>query len=694
MNRWLLIYALFCFLGKPNLIAQKIFFRHNLKETNKLKSEIDKEAYLFSQKTSVKYSSEVNKGVISKDFVDAIINSKKERLYSQLEYQNIDSVNSYLKSILLKIYPKGNDIKINVIRDAYINASAFEDSSIYLNVGLLSRLTSEAQIASVLGHELGHILKNHFYSGYSAHSNFEDVNNSGYEITGFTTMLARFETSRLSKKLINQEKEADVIGWEFLKKSGFNTLAAAEENELFLNSERNYTVKNRTNTPFNAYSLRLRTHPRTENRLDRAKKLEICGTKNFIIDSLYFFKVKKWANDEVINLYFESYEFKNCIELAFPQFLRNPTDPYYLFYLTESLRRLALYDSTSEDKTFITDRYQPIPYHKTKETGRVYYMRNKKLKTGKRKKIYSILYQLPFTYASGLDSFEINAIKSNKLQQLDTLPFYTYGDALNYFTDACQKLSSPFNLYVADNMKCVSEKSKDTLCHLKQSVSEYYSKPKTNKYLFILYNLNHYYNKNGVYSFETPDDSIHEKLNKLDSLHFLNFLNNTEIHLNNKLKEYVNVVSSVITDKMENAKFGFNTAYGRQHGKTYESWYLTTKQVSFPVRSISPEIIATLNDLGYDGIIFSDLNMYYRYVSSSVSTGNFIPEDWSVKHYILNAKEQILSYYRSRMFNHSMKTDPLSDLKFSGPAVGGTIKLKSDQLLFKKYYHSIQTLLH
>ena len=55
----------------------------------------------------------------------------------------------------------GPGLKVEVIRDPTLNAFAMPNGKIYLHTGLLSRVENEAQLATVLGHELTHYINRH-----------------------------------------------------------------------------------------------------------------------------------------------------------------------------------------------------------------------------------------------------------------------------------------------------------------------------------------------------------------------------------------------------------------------------------------------------------------------------------------------------------------------------------------------------
>ena len=71
----------------------------------------------------------------------------------------------YLEMIGNKMIPQEAvdkiPFKFHIVRDPTINAFAIPNGEIFLHTGLLARLKNEAQLAFVLGHEIGHILRNH-----------------------------------------------------------------------------------------------------------------------------------------------------------------------------------------------------------------------------------------------------------------------------------------------------------------------------------------------------------------------------------------------------------------------------------------------------------------------------------------------------------------------------------------------------
>lgn len=86
---------------------------------------------------------------------------KRARVYDDPELEK------YLTALVDRLLPDGvrtagvTGVKVEVIRDATLNAFAMPNGRIYIHTGLLSRVGNEAQLATVIGHELAHFTNRH-----------------------------------------------------------------------------------------------------------------------------------------------------------------------------------------------------------------------------------------------------------------------------------------------------------------------------------------------------------------------------------------------------------------------------------------------------------------------------------------------------------------------------------------------------
>ncbi|MGH7325110.1 MAG: tetratricopeptide repeat protein [Candidatus Rokuibacteriota bacterium] len=92
---------------------------------------------------------------------------EEEALLKRAKVYDDPLLEDYLGRIADRLTPDevrgagGPGIKVGVIRDATFNAFAMPNGKIYIHTGLLSRLENEAQLATIVGHELTHVTHRH-----------------------------------------------------------------------------------------------------------------------------------------------------------------------------------------------------------------------------------------------------------------------------------------------------------------------------------------------------------------------------------------------------------------------------------------------------------------------------------------------------------------------------------------------------
>ena len=71
----------------------------------------------------------------------------------------------YVTEVALRVQPQNTrtplPLSVKILRDPRINAFALPDGTIYLHTGMLARMENEAQLATVLGHEMAHVFRRH-----------------------------------------------------------------------------------------------------------------------------------------------------------------------------------------------------------------------------------------------------------------------------------------------------------------------------------------------------------------------------------------------------------------------------------------------------------------------------------------------------------------------------------------------------
>jgi predicted Zn-dependent protease len=161
-----------------------------------------------------------------------------------------------------------------LVNSNVVNAFAVPGCYIYVTRGLMGIINSEAEFASVLAHEVGHIVGNHSEQqqkrslwrnlGVAALG----VLTGSDRLAGLAGEAAAFFGLRYSRK---HEYEADDLGLRYMQAAGYDP---HEASEMLAALGRNEAFLNRTRGQDEAKSIPewARTHPLTENRIARARE--------------------------------------------------------------------------------------------------------------------------------------------------------------------------------------------------------------------------------------------------------------------------------------------------------------------------------------------------------------------------------------------------------------------------------------
>jgi predicted Zn-dependent protease len=126
------------------------------------------------------------------------------------------------------------DWRFSVVNSDQINAFAVPGGYIYITQGLLFKMTNEAQLAGVLGHESGHIAKRHTVKQIGRQRTTQVGSTVvgvvgglfGYGWVGDVTSLAGSLT--LMSYSRGQEHEADIEGLQFMSEAGYNPIGMVQ----------------------------------------------------------------------------------------------------------------------------------------------------------------------------------------------------------------------------------------------------------------------------------------------------------------------------------------------------------------------------------------------------------------------------------------------------------------------------------
>ena len=182
----------------------------------------------------------------------------------------------YVESIgqLLASTTERPDIEFTftVIDSPIVNAFALPGGYVYVTRGLLALADNEAEAASVIGHEIGHVVARHSAERYSR-SVLAQIGAIGLGIATGSGELANLAGSGAAAYLQSysrdQEFEADTLGIRYMARANFDPQAAARFlDKLQAQSRLEATLAGQPEAADKSNIMS--THPRTVDRVQRA----------------------------------------------------------------------------------------------------------------------------------------------------------------------------------------------------------------------------------------------------------------------------------------------------------------------------------------------------------------------------------------------------------------------------------------
>ena len=178
------------------------------------------------------------------------------------------ALNNYIRSIVCRLAGSHcPGIRIYVMETPYFNASMAPNGVMIVWTGLILRSQNEAQIAYVLGHEMGHYLRRHTVQRW------RDMRSKTDMAAVFTVVTAGYGGSLAQLVAItsiyaysrDNEREADEVGFELMAKAGYDPREASKIWEALMKEKQ----ATKESTP----SIFFASHPSTEERIETLKGL-------------------------------------------------------------------------------------------------------------------------------------------------------------------------------------------------------------------------------------------------------------------------------------------------------------------------------------------------------------------------------------------------------------------------------------
>ncbi|HVF94434.1 MAG TPA: M48 family metalloprotease [Sphingomonas sp.] len=166
----------------------------------------------------------------------------------------------------------GGQCRFTLVNSDVVNAFAVPGCYIYITRGLLAVVTSEAELASVLGHEVGHIVASHS-KRQQRRSLWRRLGVIAVGLTGSDRLTqlagqaAQYFTLRYSR---SQEYDADDLGVRYLQAAGYDVHAAADMLGA-LGRQQRFMAATAGRDEARSIPEWTLSHPLTEHRIERAR---------------------------------------------------------------------------------------------------------------------------------------------------------------------------------------------------------------------------------------------------------------------------------------------------------------------------------------------------------------------------------------------------------------------------------------
>ena len=188
-----------------------------------------------------------------------------------------EQLNGYVNRVGLELASRSHrpdmPFSFRAVNAAYINAYAFPGGSIAATRGILVELNNEAELAGLLGHEIGHVCARHaaeqagkgtlaqlLLAGATIATSASGYGGAAQLVQGIGGIGAGALLAHYSR---DNEREADALGMEYMTRTGYSPEGMVELMEIL--------QQNGRETP-SAVELMFSTHPMSAERLQTAQQ--------------------------------------------------------------------------------------------------------------------------------------------------------------------------------------------------------------------------------------------------------------------------------------------------------------------------------------------------------------------------------------------------------------------------------------
>lgn len=292
-------------------------------------------------------------------------NYEIERIVKSGNALSNDEITIYLNKIadeILKSNPTlRKDLHIFTLKSSVVNAYSFDKGYVFVDIGLISQVETEAQLAYILCHEISHYTKKHHINGYLHDKKIDNRNYNGQDREE-----RLIEKCQYSKE---HESEADIEGFKLFEKTNYNFKQAEKAFDVLQYAHLPFELVEFKKTFFESEYFKLppyyflkevssirnnsneddskHTHPNTAKRKLAIAELianrSNTGKVNEIVSKQEFEYVRDLSRMEICRLYLKNRDYQSALYAAYILSNKYPNNEYVNEILAKSTFAIALH---------------------------------------------------------------------------------------------------------------------------------------------------------------------------------------------------------------------------------------------------------------------------------------------------------------------------------------------------------------
>ncbi len=175
------------------------------------------------------------------------------------------ALDSYLQQVIDRLYPEQQGkLHVHAFNATSFNAFAMPNGQLYIHTGTLLRLDSEAELASVLGHEGAHYTQDHIYRWIRSTKTSMPILTVVGAAVGFAALGQIAGMSTVMGMSREHEREADEVGFTRMTRAGYSADAGGLAFRRLLRELDNQKVKQ---------PIFFASHPHVQERIENFDRL-------------------------------------------------------------------------------------------------------------------------------------------------------------------------------------------------------------------------------------------------------------------------------------------------------------------------------------------------------------------------------------------------------------------------------------